>query len=291
MESRRLVAGVIGVVLALVGTVVIVLFVNRAEDRALANEKLVQVYVVNDRVAAGTSGAEVESAVRLERVPAKVRAAGAVSDLGRLKKRVAQVDLVPGEQLVLDRFVSPDAFDPTPSRIALPDGLVEITVALDPERALGGRVRPADKVGALLSFEPFELSAVNLAAGTVNVNGQDVPIPQDLAQTGNLQTPNTTHLTLHKILVTEVQTAPDSVDLDRSVEDAKQDEAKTGLAVDAPSGQLYVTLALSAADAERLVFAAEFGTIWLANEPDSANEADTRVVTRDNVYREPVIAR
>src|SRR5262245_23408770 len=105
MNSRRLIAGVIAVVMAVLGTTVIILFVHRAEDRALAGEKVVKVYVADKVIPAGTTGASLEGLVRVDRVPAKVRAAGAVSDLKRLRNRVAQIDLLPGEQLVVDRFV------------------------------------------------------------------------------------------------------------------------------------------------------------------------------------------
>src|SRR5438874_1450119 len=108
MNRRRVVAGVVAVLLAALGTMIIVLFVRRAEDRALAGEKVVEVYVADKIVPAGTKGADLKDLVRIDKVPVKVRAAGAVSDLDRLKDRVAQIDLLPGEQLVLDRFISPD---------------------------------------------------------------------------------------------------------------------------------------------------------------------------------------
>ncbi|TQM96424.1 hypothetical protein FB476_1292 [Ornithinimicrobium humiphilum] len=41
---------------------------------------------------------------------------------------------------------------------------------------------------------------------------------------------------------------------------------------------MLVTLALAAADAEKLVYAMEFGTVWLSLEPESASEDDTKVV-------------
>jgi len=51
----------------------------------------------------------------------------------------------------------------------------------------------------------------------------------------------------------------------------------------APSGQLLVTLALDAPSVERVVFAAERGSIWLSLEPDNAGSTGDKVVTRSNV--------
>ena len=69
------------------------------------------------------------------------------------------------------------------SRASVPAGLQELTVSLDPTRAVGGSLRVGDTVGVVLSFEPF-----------------DLPGSED-------QSPNTTHLTFHKVLVTAVQFA------------------------------------------------------------------------------------
>ena len=36
------------------------------------------------------------------------------------------------------------------------EGLLQVTVPLEPERALGGNIRAGDTVGVLLSFEPVD---------------------------------------------------------------------------------------------------------------------------------------
>jgi pilus assembly protein CpaB len=46
-----------------------------------------------------------------------------------------------------------------------------------------------------------------------------------------------------------------------------------------------VTLALTAPSAEKVVFGAEHGKIWLSLEPANASVAGTRVVTEKNIYR------
>jgi pilus assembly protein CpaB len=45
-----------------------------------------------------------------------------------------------------------------------------------------------------------------------------------------------------------------------------------------------VTLAVTAAQAEGVVFGAEHGTLWLSLEPDGAAVDGTDVITPDNVY-------
>jgi hypothetical protein len=52
----------------------------------------------------------------------------------------------------------------------------------------------------------------------------------------------------------------------------------------APSASLMVTLAVSAAQAEAVVFGIEHGTLWLSAEPDGALVDGTDVITQGNIY-------
>src|SRR5262249_50680540 len=105
MSSRRRVLGiVVAVALAVVGTLALVAYVNGAEDRALAGERVVDVYVVTQPITAGTASDELTGKVKREQVPAKVQASGAVTKLSDINGSVASVDLVAGEQLLKSRF-------------------------------------------------------------------------------------------------------------------------------------------------------------------------------------------
>src|SRR5262249_31099325 len=124
--------------------------------------------------------ADVEKSVEVTHVPRKVRADGAVTDLHSLgHDLVTAVDLQPGEQLLASRLVPADHV----GRANVPAGLQELTVPLDPSRAVGGTLHAGDTVGVVLSSEPF-----------------DLPQTED-------QSPNMTHLTFHKVVVTSVQFA------------------------------------------------------------------------------------
>jgi pilus assembly protein CpaB len=47
---------------------------------------------------------------------------------------------------------------------------------------------------------------------------------------------------------------------------------------------VLVTLALTAQDAEAVVFGQEHGKVWLSLEPDAAGTGGTTVVDQGNVY-------
>lgn len=85
---------------------------------------------------------------------------------------------------------------------------------------------------------------------------------------------DTTQLALHKVLVTAVQGG-----VAASAGDGEGDAAA------APTdGGVTVTLALDAASASRVVFAAEHGSIWLSAEPTDAPTDDTPVTTKKSLY-------
>jgi pilus assembly protein CpaB len=194
-------------------------------------------------VAAGTRAEDLAPLVRTEQLPAKAAVAGRVTDLAALAGEVVTVDLQPGEQLLDSRFAAPQSLQ-APGTVAVPAGAEEVSVLLEPQRAVGGRLAAGDRVGVFIS----------------------------------LDTPST-HAVLHRVLVTQVQGAPVPAG---SAPDTGTDTASAGS--EAPSASLLVTLALTAEQAEGVVFGAEHGTVWLSLEPETADLDDTGVITPDNVY-------
>lgn len=265
--TRRLGGLVVAFLLALVGTVALVAYVGSAEQRALAGEKLVEVYVVNAPISGGTAAEDIEDLVSVEQIPVKVKAEGAVESLRALAGYVAAVDLLPGEQLVAGRFVQRTEFADRALGIDVPDDMVEITVELDAQRAIGGLLQAGQSVAVYASFDPFQLSQT-----VVPVDGEAVPVPSAVADDLEGTTPNSTDLLLRKVLVTAVQErqgpAPDSEELRLSV---------------APEGTVFVTLALPPYDAGRLVFTAENGELWLAIERETVPESAVPGLTRGSV--------
>lgn len=230
LRRKRLIGIVASVLLAAVGTGLLVAYVRSAADGAAEGPKTVGVLVVSATIPKGTRAEEIGASVRMEQVPEAVVTKEALASTGSLAGKVAAVDLLAGEQLVSSRFSSPaDAQGVAP-------GMLQVTVAVDAVRAMGGQVRKGDSVAVTLSFEE----------------------------------PQTTHLVLHKVRVTDVRT-------------------ETGVAVvgpaagPAPVGKLLITLAVDGPSLERVVFGAEYGRLWLAWEPKDANEGGTKVQNKAGV--------
>lgn len=262
MKKKR-VSLIAAIVLVALGTVALVKYVSTAEDRALAGEELVDVLVLDAAVPAGTSAAELQQFLRVEAVPVKVQASGALASLSEAEGLVTAVDLVEGEQLTASRLVEATEFNALQARVgrgggtvAVPEGLLEITIPLDPIRTVGGTVRPGDLVGLIASFTGYQAEAA----------------PEGQGPDGNVS-----GFLMHKILVTNVQGTP-------VVETAVDTAASTENRTPTPTGQMLVTLAVDAASAERIVFASSYGDIWLAVEPADADESGTEIRTTDRIF-------
>lgn len=154
---RKLLSVFVAAVLAIAGAVMLVSYVNGADERAAAGERRVSVLVVREDVARGTPADSLGTKVESERVPAKVRAEGAVSDLAALRGLVATTDLVAGEQVLANRFAKPDS-SVSGVRSSANGDLADVprlrlSVALDPERVVGGRLHAGDVVAVFASVD------------------------------------------------------------------------------------------------------------------------------------------
>lgn len=264
--NRRIIGIVGALALASLGTLALVSYVQSARDEVLTAESLVDVWVVKSAIAEGTPAADIASSLERAEVPGKVRAEGSVGDLDDLDGLVSEMELLPGEQLVKSRFVTPAVA----RQGDVPSNLHQVTIELPPERAVGGRVRAGDTVGVLISFEPFDLEG--------QVPDGEGGVEQLKGKTGN-----TTHMALHKVLVASVQIGPNAAGVP-AVSGEEGAPVNVSKVESAPTESLLVTLALDAPSVEELVFAAEYGSIWLTAEPADAPEDGTKIVDRGNVY-------
>lgn len=271
--KRRVIGVFIALIMALAGTALVASFVKSAEARALAGEELVDVLVVSDTIAAGMTVEEVQARVILEQIPAKVRATDALVDLEPVDGLVTQISLAPGEQVTAARFVAPDLL--TRTRVAVPEGLIEVTISVAPERAVGGTLLPGDNVVVFSSFDPFELGAPPSNDPTV----PETVIVDGIRLAGDAKTPNSTKLLLDAVLVTNVQVE----ELLPEIPDELADSPGR-VRTPAPTGNLLITLALDPVQAERVIFTAEHGMVWLASQYTELDLGGTRVQTRGRVY-------
>lgn len=244
--KTRLIGAILAVILAVVGTVVLTGYVRGAEARASAGAEMVSVFVVTEEIPAGTKAEAATDMIGVKKVPRLAAVSGRVTDLTDLEGTVAGVNLVPGEQLLKDRWVDP-ADRAEREGVALPEGMQEFTIALPVEHVVGGTVEAGDTVGILVS-------------ATVKMPPDDKEIPL-------------TEQILHKVLVLAVQKGTSTPPEDGSADTAS-----------ATFDTVMVTLARPTDDIQKVVWGQEFGSIWLTIEPEEADENGSRPIDAGQVF-------
>ncbi|WP_298885491.1 Flp pilus assembly protein CpaB [uncultured Serinicoccus sp.] len=278
---RRVIAAVLAIVLAALGIVLVLRYAQNADQRALEGMETRRVFVATEPIPEGTPAGELAGLTEARQVPEAYLIGGVITDLDDLEGEVALAEVPEGEQLSATRFATPDEIRGRDD-FELPEeaqDLHQITVPLGTARSLGGDIAPGDTVGVFMSFDAeFQQGLYVDADGEVrwleDLPQEARPETTDESGTESLNIA-LTQLALEKVLVTRVQggyvpaPAPASTEAE---EDAGAAEEEAG-----PEDEILVTMALSGGDAERLVYAMEFGTVWLSYEPETAEEDDTDV--------------
>jgi pilus assembly protein CpaB len=251
MQSRVL-AILIAVVLALVATVALVVYVNGADRRAIANQEPVTVWVAAKLITAGTNGVNAKNLklIRQVEVPRSSAVDDVVVSLSQIQDKQAEVDIVPGEQLLQSRWVSPEEVT---GRRLLPirEDHQALSIGLDLTRQVAGFVTPGDHVAMVLSMKR-------------PLRGGDVDCSQFMLQ--NIQ--------VLAVGSTALSNGGSQGGGGRVNQRGSQNVAA-------------VTLSIPEGNVEEVVYAAEHGSIYLALMPPEAEDApEGGCVTAGNVIPE-----
>ena len=156
MQSRVL-AILIAVVLALVATAAMVVYVNGADRRAMSGQRPTNVLVAVQTIPRGMSGedAQIKKLVDWAQVPARSALKGRVMTFDQLRNRYAAVDIVAGEQLLLERWVGAEDI-PGRRLLQIPDGHQAVSIGVDVVRQVAGFVTPGDHVNVFVTMPEGE---------------------------------------------------------------------------------------------------------------------------------------
>ena len=222
------------VVLALVGTIAVYSYGRQADQRASAGGRAVSVLVAAKQVPAGTSWADVVKGryTKLERMPAGSTPSSALSSVttaGLGGNAVTQAAIASGQILLRESFGSAV---PQTGALALPAGMIAVTVSLPSNADVAGYVVPKSQV---VIFHSAQVTKIGTAGQSVA--GQQPTITETLV-------PRAT------VLATS-QAAPTGTT-----------GAATANATTA-NGSVMVTLALSQLDAQRVILGQKIGDLYL----------------------------
>jgi len=245
--KRRLVIIVLALVLAAVGTGGVLSYVRGANTRAIAGMKAVSVLVAQKKI---TSGTTVSSAVRSgqlasQTMPASAVPADALSAItGPLSSLVLSADLQPGQLLLRPMLVTPAQ---TTSGLAIPTGMLALTLAFCLPEVVAGAVQPGSEVAV---FDTVGFNTSSPITGSPGCAGSHT-------QTGGTIK---TRVVLQRAQVLSVGTAPAG-----GTSSTSTTSAASGSNSSSSSGTgALVTLAVTQAQAEQLIQMTETGLPYLA---------------------------
>jgi pilus assembly protein CpaB len=247
--KRRLVIIVLALILAAVGTSGVLAYAKGANARAIAGMKAVSVLVAQKTIPAGTAaGAALHSGLLASQtLPASSVPANALSAITPdVSLLVLSADLQPGQLLLRPMLVSPAQ---TTSGLAIPPGMMALTVSFCLPEVVAGAVQPGSQV-AIFDTVGFA-SAGTISAGP-GCTGAHTQVD------GTVKT----RVVLTRVLVLSVGTAPAGGTASTSTTSSS---ALSGSSSPS-SGQAgtLVTLAVTQAQAEQLIQMTETGMPYLA---------------------------
>lgn len=151
--GRRTVLLIAALVVAALGTALVFMYANRADERAQAGAEQVQVLVATSDIAAGTTGAAVGESgnVELRTLPAASVPPGALSDLTPVTDQITISSVFTGQVLLQAMFGSQQEAS---GGLTLPEGKVAVAIALGDPQRVAGFVNPGSEVAIFRTATP-----------------------------------------------------------------------------------------------------------------------------------------
>ncbi|MCW2736411.1 Flp pilus assembly protein CpaB [Nocardioides sp.] len=147
--ARRSVLLIVAVLIAALGTAMIVLYVKGIDDRATEGQELVEVLTATAVIDAGETVSAAQEAGKFE--TKKVRkddmVTGALDNTDSIADLVALGSIYPGEQIISDRFGSLGSIE----NLVIPDDKMAMSVELTDFERVAGFVNPGSEVAIFLT--------------------------------------------------------------------------------------------------------------------------------------------
>lgn len=147
--GRRTVLLIAAILVAAVGTVLVFLYVQGADDRALDDQRPVKVLMATAEIPAGTSVATAQAAgsFQLATIAENSLAPGALADTGEVSDLVLLSAMFPGEQLLRTKVGSPQETQ----RLPIPDGQLGLSFQLSDPARVADFVVPGSQVAVFVT--------------------------------------------------------------------------------------------------------------------------------------------
>jgi len=254
--NRRIAPVAVAVVLALVGTFAVYNYAHHADQRAISKTRSASVLVAQKNVPAGTNWGDVLKGnyLKEEKVPVDSAPTDAIANLAASipVEQVATADIAAGQIVLRPVFGEKTA---TTGLLAIPAGKLAITVSIASNADVAGFVQRDSEIAI---FSTFKLAVASTSTGANKAVGGDL---------------YATKLLLTRVGVLAVSQSPPG-----DLNGGKSSNGGSG-------GSVLVTVALSQADAERLILAQQVGQLYLGLLSDNSVTAPDGGVTNVAAFK------
>jgi pilus assembly protein CpaB len=172
--TRRILAVLISVVLAVLGAAAVLLYVRSADARATAGKQAKTVLVADKQIPAGTSGRALRANgyLRQARMPAESLPPDALGQVtGDLDGLVVTASVQRGQLLLRAMFGTSAK---TRTGLVVPDGQIAITAKVKNNVFGPGAVQPGTKVAIFYTYTPLDDAHRNVVSGSGFEKGRTV---------------------------------------------------------------------------------------------------------------------
>jgi len=234
--KSRLVMIALAIILGLVAAFGVVLYTNGMRKNVVAEHRTIKVLVAEEDIPLGAEMREItaKKLASFKEVPEKYVTSKAITSPEDINGQVLAVPVNEGEQITIDKF----KYDVKAGlSFAIPKDQVAISISVDEVKGVSGMIKAGDSVNIIATLSDTR---------------------------GSLDMPDMTKIILQNVRILAVGStiAPTK---GRAL---GQKTSRSG-AVGSQQMKQTVTLSLTPADSEKLVFAEEKGHVWLSLLPTS----------------------
>jgi pilus assembly protein CpaB len=276
--KRRIVAVTVAVLLAVLGTVAVYGYVHKADERAVAGQQPVEVYVAKADVPAGTTlkDAVDQGLIDKELVASKGVPGSPLSQVTpATESLVATTEISPGELVLADRFGTQAV---STTGLAIPSGMMAVSVKLEDPARVGDFLTVGSEIAV---FDTFNVQSADHSDVTPAGDHILDYYPKTRA----------TRVLLPKVKVIGVgaTTSSGATSSSSSSSDSKGTQnvglASTSSGTGAQNNDVLITVAVDQQQAAKLVQGIQTGTLYFALLTDSSEVTPGSGVTDRNLFK------
>lgn len=250
--NRRIVAIIVAVLLAVVGTTAVLIYVNKADARAVEGKEPIPVLVAEESIPAGTTAEDAKSLLRAENMPAESVPSDVLGSIDTdLEKLVTSAPLAPGQLLTRSMLVERSVQE----SMALPKGKLAVTIPIE------AGSQGDEQLTSGLQVAVFNTFTVGDGSGSGHT-------PSGVKLEFKKENNHATRLLLPKVEVIDV------------VAEKPRDEETSANGF----GKYLVTVAVTQEEAEKLIHALNTGTVSLAQVNDDSKVKPGGGVDNRNLF-------